>query len=161
MSEANIKTLVKVTISNKSGLDIDCGDDWDLEGFGNNLVEAINAAFESDEEMTIWLDIDSVYATLVDVAVVDGRVFYEPGSREYTEDDVEKYGFLDIPESSQYKHRSLAKKLLKASPIIKKHNDELAKEKELELEKAKEQQEQKDREDLNRLMKKFGIKGNN
>jgi len=158
MSEANIKTIVKVTISNDPGCD-DCGDDWDIEGFGNNLVEAINDAFESDEYRVTQLNIYSAYATLVDIVEVDGRKFFERGDREYTKDDVEKFGFLDIPESSQYKHTKLAKKLWKECPILKKYTDEIAASAKLEAKKAKEREELEEHKQLAKLMQKYEIKG--
>ncbi|MCK9428562.1 MAG: hypothetical protein M0R17_00955 [Candidatus Omnitrophica bacterium] len=158
MSEANIKTIVKVTISNDPGCD-DCGDDWDIEGFGNNLVEAINDAFESDEYRVTQLNIYSAYATLVDMVEVDGRKFFERGDREYTKDDVEKFGFLDIPESNQNHHTKLARKLLKSSLILKKYNDEIKAAKLLEDKNNKKIIEEKERTELSRLMQKYEIKG--
>lgn len=152
MSEANIKTVVKVEIADAHI------DEWNIEGYGDTLLKAIYNAFQSNEEYVTQISISDVAVSLVDMVEVDGRKFFEQCERDYTEEDMAKFELLDPPRQSQKKHTKMAKDLLKVSPIFKKYIDEEKERQAKENAKIAAEEELIERKQLDILLAKYGAK---
>lgn len=102
-----VKTIVKLTLSNQYHTYYP-EDDWNIEGYGETIQDAVTDVIKSNREKAIEINISSCYVELTKVVDINGERFYSKNKEsikfnvDYSEYGLPNYVPKKLDDSPQY-----------------------------------------------------------